>query len=154
MKKILVLVMAILMTQIAACKPSKTAADKEVSGVEAQEKTVKKQTLSIEEKMKSTKTLYEFGCRTEKDVYSFMEISESNWNTIKNSQTFSDENLETILNTPANKYFGTVGFALILAYGMKDYVPENLYKASIIIFKTWFNSEDPDKWIFPDTGLF
>jgi uncharacterized protein YxeA len=149
MKKILVLVIAITLSQIIACKPSKTAADKEFSGVEAQEKTEKKQTISIKEKMESTKTFYEFGCRNEKDIYTFMEISESNWYTLKSSESLSADNLDAILNMPVNQYFGIVGFALRLAYNMKDNVPEELYKASLSILKSWFNSEDPDKWTLP-----
>jgi hypothetical protein len=154
MKKILVLGMALFIMLFAACKPSKTAADNEAGGVEAQAKTEKKQNLSIKEKMESTKTFYEFGCRTEKDIYTFMEISESNWNNLKDSDSLSVENLDAILNTPVNEYFGIVGFALRFAYNMKDYAPENLYKAAMSILKTWFNSEDPDKWIFPDSWLF
>jgi len=33
---------------------------------------------------------------------------------------------------------------------MKDYTPEDLYKASINTLKSWFNSEDPSKWTLPD----
>jgi hypothetical protein len=154
MKKILVLVMALFIAQFIACKPSKTAADKEASGVEAQTKTVKKQNLSIKEKMESKKTFHEFGCRTEKDIYTFMEISESNWNIIRDSKSFTTEELDATLNNPVKEYFGITGIALRFAYNMKDYAPEDLYKASISILKTWFNSEDPNKWIFPDSGLF
>jgi len=164
MKKILVLVIAIIMTQFIACKPSKTTADKNVKEVETQAKTVadkdvkeveteaktKKNKLSIKEKMQSTKTLYEFGCRNEKDIYTFMEITESNWNIIRESKSFTAEELNAILNTPANKYFGIIGLALRFAYEMKDYTPEDLYKASINTLKTWFNSEDPNKWTLPD----
>jgi len=154
MKKILVLFIAVTLSQFIACKPSKTVADKEVGVVEAQEKTEKKQTLSIKEKMESTKTFYEFGCRNEKDIYTFMEISESNWFTLKSSESFSADNLDAVLNTPVNKYFGIVGFALRLAYNMKDNVPEDLYKASLSILKSWFHSEDPDKWTLPNLGIF
>ena len=154
MKKILILVIAITLSQFIACKPSKTSADNEVGVVEAQEKTEKKQTLSIKEKMESTKTFYEFGCRNEKDIYTFMEISESNWFTLKSSESFSADNLDAILNMPVNKYFGIVGFALRLAYNMKDNVPEDLYKASLSILKSWFHSEDPDKWTLPNLGIF
>jgi uncharacterized protein YxeA len=154
MKKILVLIMALFIALSAACKPSKTAADKEAGSVEAQEKTVKKQNLSIKEKMESSKTFYEFGCRTEKDIYTFMEISEANWNILKDSGSFTTEELDATLNTPVSKYFGITGIALRFAYNMRDYASEDLYKATMSILKTWFNSEDPDKWIFPDTGLF
>jgi hypothetical protein len=156
MKKILVLIMVIIMTQFAACKQSKNSADKGVNAVEAQAKTEKKQTLSIKEKMESSKPFYEYGCRTEKDIYTFMEISDANWKTIKNSESFSPEVLDAILNTPVRKYFGTIGFALRFAYEMKDsdFADDDLYKTSLSVFKTWFNSEDPDTWKFPDSGLF
>jgi len=160
MKKILVLVIVIILTQFTGCKQSKKPADNGVNtveaqtAVEAQEKIEKKQTLSIKEKMESTKTFYEFGCRNDKDIYTFMEISESNWFTLKSSKSFSADNLDAVLNTPANKYFGIVGFALRLAYNMKDNVPEDLYKASLSILKSWFHSEDPDKWTLPNLGIF
>ena len=150
MKKILILVIAITMTQFIACKPSKTATDKDAKEVEAQAKTEKKQTLSIKEKMQSTKTFYEFGCRNEKDIYTFMEISESNWNTFRDSKSFSDEKLGEILNTPVNEYFATVGIALRLAYNLKDYTDDLYNNAILSILKSWFNSEDPAKWTFPD----
>jgi len=162
MKKNLVLVIVIILTQFTGCKQSKKPADNGVNAVEAQtaveaqEKIEKKQTLSIKEKMESPKTFYEFGCRTEKDIYTFMEISESNWKTIRNSESFSPEVLDSILNTPVSKYFGTIGFALRFAYEMKDsdFADEALYKTSLSVFKTWFNSEDPNTWKFPDSGLF
>jgi len=148
MKKILILVIAITMTQFIACKPSKTATDKDAKEVEAQAKTEKKQTLSIKEKMESTKTFYEFECRTEKDIYTFMEITESNWNAIRESKSFTAEQLDAILKTPVNEYFRTTGIALRFAYGMKEYISADMYNASINTLKTWFNSEDPNKWIF------
>jgi len=157
MKKILVSVIAIVMTQFVACKPSKTVANKDVKeveiqakGTETQTKTVKKQNLSIKEKMESTKTFYELGCRNEKDIYTFMEITESNWNAIREYKSFTAEELDAILNTPVNKYFGIVGFALRFAYEMKEYTPADMYKASINILKTWFNSDDPAKWSLND----
>jgi len=110
--------------------------------------------MSIKEKMESTKTFYKFGCRNEKDIYTFMEISESNWYTLKSSKSFSTDNLDAVLNTPVNKYFAVVGFALKLAYSMKDNVPEDLYKASLSTLKSWFNSEDPDKWTLPSLFSF
>jgi len=159
MKKILVLTMVVILTQFAGCKQSKNTADKGVNtvgvqAVEAQAKTEKKQTLSIKEKMESSKTFYEFGCRTEKDIYTFLEISESNWKTVLDSNNIPIENLDSILNTPVNEYFFNIGFAIKLAYGMKEYIPDDYYKACFNILKTWFNSEDPDTWIFPYSGLF
>jgi hypothetical protein len=41
-------------------------------------------------------------------------------------------------------------FAIQLASQTKDYVPADIYNASVNTLKTWFNSDDPAKWSFND----